>query len=149
MKHVGITGTREGMTLEQKESLFDFFALGTLLKLHHGCCVGVDEEAHWLAYGFDIPCVGHRPANPAFEMPVADGALGFEELREPKSYLARNRDIVEESEYLIVIPKESERKPKNSRGSGTWYTYWYACQLEKPRVVIWPNGLVNLHEAKE
>ena len=142
MNHVGITGTREGMTPLQKKSLFDFFALGTMMKLHHGCCVGVDEEAHWLAYGFDIPCVGHRPIVTTYEMPVCDGEGGFEELRKPKGYLARNRDIVDETEYLIVVPKEFDEQKRG----GTWYTYRYARSVHKDVVLIWPDGKVKLQK---
>lgn len=144
MKHVGITGTREGPSPAQRDFLEEFFRLrvGTIT-LHHGCCVGVDEEAHSIAYRLGIPIVGYPPVKDDYKMvirPEEFVELGFE-----KNYLSRNRDIVYNVDELLVVPKNNSRY--NQVGSGTWYTYHYAKQAhsKKTRIIIWPNGQTS-HE---
>lgn len=140
MKHLGITGTREGMTDAQERSLIDILANQTeTVWLHHGCCVGVDERAHWLAFELGIGSIGHMPLDPTYMMTVVDDGKQFIELREPRGYLRRNRDIVLESDEVIVIPKQNKEFIKG----GTWYTYRFAKQCRKPIRVIWPNGIIE------
>lgn len=160
--HVGFTGTREGMTLSQWESLRDFmeryrvqfeehFVDGRLI-FHHGDCVGADAEAHLLALetGWDV--VVHPPEDPkerawcasSDESELANAVhegMGYgDELAvvelPPRPYLDRNTDIVVESAMLVACPKEVEEQLR----SGTWATVRAAERLGRLVVVVLPDG---------
>ena len=49
--------------------------------------------------------------------------------------MKRDRTIVEETDVLLVCPKQMERQLKG----GTWYTHDYAVKLGKPLSIIWPK----------
>lgn len=135
-RHIGITGTRHGMTNAQKSSLCDLLDEGRIW-LHHGCCVGADEEAHWLAFELGISSVGHPPTDTRLQMAAGQGdGYSFIEMREPKPYHDRNRDIVDECALLIAIPEAETEQAKG----GTWYTVRYARQVGREHVIIWPDG---------
>lgn len=118
MIRVGFTGTQQGMTDAQKAQVDLLLAeLGhDAVELHHGDCVGADEEAHDLAdnHAFDI--VIHPPDSDSKRAFCTGG-----EIREPKPYLQRNRNIVDETTVLIACPNGGERMR-----SGTWATIRYA-----------------------
>jgi len=130
--HVGFTGTRKGMTLEQKSSLFA--VLNELagmcdgqLVVHHGDCVGADSDFHNLV-SFRI--VVHPPRNYK-----ARAWCEGDEMRNEKDYIARNHDIVDESACLIATPDGNERLR-----SGTWATVRYAKATNKYIWIIYPDG---------
>lgn len=136
---IGISGTRDGMTKLQRM----VFALAvyeakviTPPEWHHGKCVGVDGEAHAIIrqYQPNAKIVLHPPIKPELEADVEGN-----EIRERKPYLTRNRDIVNETDAMFIIPKEFERQSSG----GTWYTYDYALQAGKPVMVIWPDGTIS------
>ena len=118
MIRVGFTGTQRGLTDEQKAALDRLFhELGQdAVEIHHGDCVGADEEAHDLAdnHAFDI--VRHPPDKDDKRAFCTGG-----EERDPKPYLDRNKDIVDETDMLIACPNGEERVR-----SGTWSTVRYA-----------------------
>lgn len=141
MISVGFTGTREGLTDEQREEvtkiLKDYFSLSRIQgpsQFHHGDCIGADYEAAQIAQEMGYHVVGHPPAN--------DKARAFFESdneREPKGYLARNEDIVQFSDVLIACPKSIVEEIK---GSGTWWTVRYARRIKKPIYLVLPTGRV-------
>ncbi len=115
----GFTGTQNGMTLKQKLMLVDVLDGLRVTKLHHGDCIGADEEAHILArYIFKMDVVVHPPDNDS-KRAFCKGAV---EVRDAKPYLERNDDIAEEGEVLIAAPKEYVEIQR----SGTWATIRYA-----------------------
>ena len=61
------------------------------------------------------------------------------DIRTPRPYLSRNKDIVRETDMLIATPAEAEEQ----RRSGTWSTIRFARKLGKPVFVIWPDGTVT------
>lgn len=131
MTGIGISGTRHGCNsaqyteLEQLlEDAFDF-AGGVF---HHGDCVGVDEEAHRIAKRLDYWIIVHPPLNPKHRA-FCDG----DESRNVKSYLDRNRDIVDESRSMLIVP---EKAILSAPRSGTWATYKYALETGTPVQVI-------------
>lgn len=113
---VGFTGTRRGMTDLQTEEVNDWLRryAGAL---HHGDCVGADEQAHALGLGW-LWIVVHPPLNEKYRAFVKGG----DEYRDPAPYLIRNHAIVDETEVLIATPKE----PTEVLRSGTWATIRYA-----------------------
>lgn len=136
---IGVTGTRSGMTDTQKikfETIikFNFFNTpASVNELHHGDYMGVDVEAAHIARGAEYKIICHPPI-------VTDlrGYFKSDKYRSPLTYFQRNRNIVDETDYLFVLPYQST--PQKS--GGTWYTYDYARKKNKPILVIYPDGRV-------
>lgn len=133
---VGFTGTQVGATVSQLSSL------GALLKVlapeefHHGDCIGADAEAHRVAKSLAIPIVIHPPdvnAKRAF-------CREYAETRRPLPYLERNREVVDETDVMIAMPKDNQEVKR----SGTWATVRYAQKADKTTFVIWPDGGITL-----
>ena len=128
---IGVTGTREGANDRQLMAVVEFIqSLGPGHELHHGDCTGVDVEVATAARynGWRIVC--HPPKSNETQ-----GYFGGDEVREPKGYLERDRNIVDETELLIVVPLQDEWQPKG----GTWYTHDYAIKKGKPVKIFYPN----------
>jgi hypothetical protein len=129
----GLTATRHGMSGEQKGALRIFLA-GSKGKLHHGLCIGGDADGHHIARDLGYWIVGHPPTNQTLR---AD--LKCDELRPALPYLARNKNIVNETIALIAAPSEPEEQPSG----GTWSTVRYARRIGRPIVLILPNGKIQ------
>ena len=133
---LGFTGTRQEPTLEQKRSILR--GIEGVDELHHGCCEGSDYFAHRAAFRVSAVWL-HPPTNEKLMVPVVDLLLprGESEIRlcKAKPYHARNRDIVDSSDYLMATP-DGPRRPH----SGTWYTIDYALGLGKPVAICLPDG---------
>lgn len=129
---IGVTGTRNGMNLEQSflvRAYLSGFPAGS--ELHHGDCVGVDAEVAEIAreLGFRVIC--HPP-----EKTELRAFHESDESRTPYNYLRRDRNIVDETDQLLVVPMHTEWQPKG----GTWYTHDYAKKKNKPLEIIWPEN---------
>jgi len=133
--HIGFTGTRNGMTEHQKGVLrgcLKEMASETeyTLVAHHGDCVGADKDFHDLCEELDIEIVIHPPTKSS-----ARAFCYSTRIHKPKSYLARNRDIVNIAELVIATPDGPERTH-----SGTWSTVRYAISQDKVTTVIGPTS---------
>lgn len=122
---VGFTGTREGMSDKQKETLAWLFDSIYVDEFHHGDCIGADKDAHIIVCdsGSSAKIVIHPPINTskrAYCISIGEGYHNMEELS-PYEYLERNKHIVDASQLLIVAP---ENYIESTR-SGTWSTYRY------------------------
>lgn len=140
--HIGITGTRNGMNDIQEEMFIQEIEkiknkYPDVKYFHQGQCVGVDIEAAKILYKeFAFTIISHPP--------IKKELIGYcivNEKRNPKTYFARNRDIVHESEILFVIPQQESRQ---SFG-GTWYTYDYGIKHNKPVILILPSGKIRYY----
>lgn len=129
---IGVTGTRSGMNDRQVEDLHDFFCQldPEVTELHHGDCVGVDAQVAEMARMLGIKVVCHPPIKTELR-----AWFSSDETREPLSYFARNRRIVEETDMLLVVPYQDEHQPNG----GTWYTHDYAKKKGKPVEVFFPK----------
>lgn len=136
MTKVGFTGTRRGMTDAQKEGVLNLLTAGG--ELHHGDCVGADEEADEIARVRWMRRIVHPPVDKAHRAFVDQP----DELREPKTHFARNRDIVDETDRMIATPWQDVRPPPKT-GGGTWQTICYAEKRGKPVYIVWPDGRVE------
>lgn len=120
---VGVTGTQSGMTSEQKEKFKQFlywrqFWGETTVDLIHGEAEGVDVEAAGIANDLGI-----RVSTPETKT----------------GHFARNREIVDRCDVLVVIPWQDEWQSEG----GTWYTHDYAEKKGVDIVTIWPSAEVN------
>ncbi len=122
---LGFTGTRDGMTDQQKDKLIEVLDAYNISQLHHGDCVGADEFAHNLAKNMGIFVVVHPPIDPRLRA-FCQG----DEIRDTLPYIERNHSIVDETGALFVAPRTKEEQVR----SGTWATYRYARSMEIP---IW------------
>ena len=132
---IGVTGTREGATDQQLDALITYFeSLQCARELHHGDCTGVDVEVAAIARNYKLRIICHPPIQTETQ-----GYFGGDEIRDPKGYLERDRDIVNETELLLVVPLQNQWQPKG----GTWYTHDYAVKTGKPVKIFWPDGKVS------
>lgn len=131
---VGITGTRAGLTEAQeavvRTTLWSLRHRGGT-DLHHGDCVGADEEVALQARTLGYRIVAHPPTSPLLR---AD--FPSDEVRPRRGYLERNRDIVDEVDVLIACPATADEQLR----SGTWATVRYARSVDRARFVIEPDG---------
>jgi hypothetical protein len=107
-------------------------------EIHHGACMGADQEVHDGAIERGIPLVVHPPVNTRW---LAESCIAEHELVTvipAKPYLNRDRDIVSAIEALIAFPLKRE-----ADGGGTWYTIGFAQRMGKPVTIIYANGEVE------
>lgn len=152
--HIGFTGTRKGMTDAQQRTVLAYMqklrwpdpdrAVHLTMTLHHGDCEGGDEQFHRIG-SFNIiePTGGAGVDKIVIHPPDDDTHRAFcktapwDEVRDPKPYLARDADIVLETGLLIAAPRSMKEQ---RRGSGTWATIRMARQLDRPIFIAWPDG---------
>lgn len=127
---IGITGTRNGMTESQRSTVSAILLNFPNSELHHGDCCGVDIQVAEIATSIGLTTICHPPINPSLR-----AFHTSTEIRDPYTYFVRNRHIVDESDIILVIPKETSPQKKG----GTWYTHDYALKLNKQVFVIYPN----------
>ena len=120
--NVGFTGTRQGMTPYQMNSLeacLQFAFDGPGSEFHHGLCIGADDEAAQIAYAVGYKIIAH----PGIVHPSKSGSFAHnDQVLERKLPLIRNHDIVDAVNELYAAPKESREVLR----SGTWATIRYA-----------------------
>lgn len=124
---LGVTGTRRGRP-DLTERFFRFLCDNYVSELHHGDCVGWDEEAFLVAKHYKIPTVSHPPDRDDYRA-FTDSDM----VLPPKGYMERNRDIVDAVEYIIAAPDG----PEVVR-SGTWATVRFAKKQGVSGVVWMP-----------
>jgi hypothetical protein len=135
---VGITGTQNGCTTPQRIKLYaelDRLWLHAHRILHHGDCIGVDEEAAtiWAELG------GETISHP----PIKEVKRAFHKstkILPPKDYGVRDYDIVYASRHMVCCPGNMTEM---MRGSGTWLTIRITRRLRVPHTIIFPTGEVQ------
>jgi len=138
---VGFTGTRNGMTYEQRE------AVGKLLddflpeQVRHGDCLGADEQFHELARERGIPVFVHPPN----DNKLRAYCMAAVAVANPAAYHVRNKDIVTASAALIATPFEDTEEDKG----GTWMTVKFARAKGMHIYIVWPNGEVTEENVNE
>lgn len=135
-EHIGFTGTQRGMTVEQATCLTQLWRplKSRLVVLHHGDCIGGDEQADKIGRlcGFRM----------AIHPTSIEGKRAFcsvtldDELFDPRPPLERNQVIVDAVEALYATPAQYHPVPR----SGTWSTINRAVKARVSVTVILPNG---------
>ncbi len=90
------------MTARQKSALRDLLASHDGAILHHGDAIGADTEAHDIAVALGCTIVIHPPT---IERQRAFRSAA--EIRAPRRYLDRNKDIVRDTKLLVAAPAEA------------------------------------------
>jgi hypothetical protein len=140
VRRLGFTGSRKGMTPEQKQVFFELVFKMKPEEFHHGDCIGCDENAHYQVRrvsaqtGHKIWIVGHIP-----EKEKTRAFCKVDERREPYDYITRDHHIVDETELLVACPDDFIEVVR----SGTWTTVRYARTLERPIKIIRPDGSIK------
>lgn len=133
---VGFTGTQRGMTNDQKRSVRRLLVMLPVTELHHGDCIGADEQSHDFAYAIGVPDIIVHPPDVDKKRAFCKGTR----ILPPAPYLARNKAIVAAgTDGLIATPKDYT-EPANKRGQGTWTTVGYARQAGRKIWLVLPNG---------
>lgn len=134
MLSLGFTGTQQGMTIPQFKAVGPFLKLHSPDEVHHGLCIGSDEEFHNHAKAAGIKIIGHPPINKSkvFKADWSD----FWCLWEPRDYLERNRYIVQSTVALLATPKGMIEENR----SGTGATIRHARFHNRPICILWPDG---------
>ncbi len=137
--HIGFTGSRLGMTLEQRIIFTKILArCRSKTKenwLHHGLCVGSDKEAHetGILLGFKIH--GHPPLDETYMVSVPCNKLDS-----PFSFSGRNQRIAVATRIMIATPRTGS--------VGTYNAIAHAERLKKPRIIIHAAGVVDYYDCK-
>jgi len=141
---VGFTGTQSGMSSAQFEKVARIVkglvhSHKTII-IHHGDCIGADEDMHRIAAGQDFNIVIHPPVVAKKRAFCHNKWQGKATVLLEKPYIARNHDIVDASAILIATPKEKDEEIR----SGTWATIRYAKKKGVPVAIIYPNGKTEM-----
>lgn len=120
------------MTREQRRRFVLLLLRLNPVQVHHGCCAGADNEANTIArVALGLETTGHPPLDNRLRV-----ACICDEWRQPKGYVDRDHDIVDETDRLVAAPRTAEEQLR----SGTWLTVRYAVRQGKPVLVINPDG---------
>lgn len=135
---IGFTGTRNGMTEAQKKAITALIEQHNITEAHHGDCIGSDAEFHALIRQHTNAYIVSHPGYSA-NNPTDTSFRAFcdaDEVREPKTHFARNRDIVNENDLIFATPPVMQELTNG----GTWYTINYAKGRNKQALVVYPDG---------
>jgi hypothetical protein len=140
----GITGTQHGANEVQLAALGSFIRHPTTTGIHHGDCIGVDAQAHWIAYQASKNIDVHPPSDPRKRAWCDHTIGGFHDgeytgkltIHRMFAYRTRNYHIVDRCEHLLVIPHLMVEEIY----SGTWMTTRYARKKRRSHTIIWPDG---------
>ena len=147
---LGFTGTRAGLTLEQREGLAAVFAV-LPDQLMHGGAVGADTEFdEWyrsVGWGA-ITKIDIYPATPArsefWNFRYAGIGFAWLTIHEPMPPLERNEIIARKCDHLLACPAE----PVERFRGGTWATVRYARAAGKPITKLLPDGTIERERAR-
>ncbi len=131
---ISFTGTQNGMTDKQKYVFESILYSIHNIELHHGDCIGADEDAHNIALIHNTIIIIHPPNNNSKRAFCTNA----NEIKEPKPYLVRNNDMAVICNLLIATPKEYKEQLR----SGTWATIRYARKYNNKIAIIQPNGTI-------
>jgi hypothetical protein len=135
--HIGVTGSRHGTTTDQRAVARNLMRkIARPRALHHGDCVGADEQLCHVARQLgDFILVSHPPIETRLRAYVAS-----DEVRVTNNYHARNRGIVYEVSWMIALPQGFVEELRG----GTWNTVRITRAVLKPLVIIFPDGTLEV-----
>lgn len=105
--------------------------------LHHGDCIGADEEIDDIARRAGYRMHLHVPEKTVKQARCLVRS-GHDVIYPPRPYLVRNHDIVDAVGTMIATPGEETEQ----RFSGTWSTVRYTRKQGVPLFIVFPDGTV-------
>lgn len=136
---VGFTGSREGMTSAQHEAVRAILSALRPGDVHHGDCVGADNDLHEICVELGLWITIHPPDVERHRAHC--GGVWVSVTHPPLPYRKRNLAIVDACDLLIACPSGNE-SADSQRRSGTWMTVRMARKTGKSVHIVYPNGLV-------
>ncbi len=141
---LGFTGSRRPLIHPQVVALTEFLVHPIIpqgvkpgiWEAHHGDCTGGDEYFHDTIGVVNPECIRHVHSPRENQHRAFVTVRSTDILWPPKDYLIRNRDIIESCDLLIGCPSSMTF----SLGSGSWWTIEAAKKVNKPTIIILPNG---------
>ena len=130
---IGFTGSRNGMTKQQRTCISQLLNQTYASEAHHGDCFGADADFHAICVELGVAVVVHPPANPK----SIAGCNPVSATRFPLPYLQRNQNIIRSTAALIAAVSGPERVR-----SGTWATIRFARTLRRPILLVHADGQV-------
>lgn len=130
---IGFTGSRDGISEKAHQKLKHYLNISKndITEGHHGDCIGGDTIFHNELKKYDVKIIIHPPlVNTLRSFCKGDDIL------KPKSYLDRNKEIVDNVDILLAFPKTKEEVLR----SGTWATIRYARKQKKRILIFNPCG---------
>jgi hypothetical protein len=135
----GFTGTRAGMSMDQRVYVRSSLVIGTPTIIRHGGADGSDTEFH--AMWREELSQNWADVWPASELRAKlfekQNHVTVNPVMDP---LDRNVEIVKRSSFLIATPQTQQEVQR----SGTWATVRAARRHVVPVLIIWPNGMMTL-----
>lgn len=135
---LAFTGTRTGMTPDQRLRVRAHLTRTHPSAVHHGDCIGADAEFHAIALSLGIPIVIHPPVNPTLRAfcaaTPADRLVSSVTVLAPRPYLDRNRDMVDLADVLLATPARGRQT------GGTWRTVTYARRIGRRVLILHPTA---------
>lgn len=138
---IGFTGTRNGMTYEQKRAICECLELYLELgyrEVHHGMCIGADADFHELAASYSFIIHGHPGVNRSGKCNTRADLKGLFIYKE-EPFIVRDKHIVNQSTLLMATPAT----PIEELRSGTWATIRYARMVRKFIIIVNPDGSIK------
>lgn len=142
MFHIGFTGTRHGMTDEQRaavaETIADKICAGGFVA-HHGDCIGADAQFHVIAREHHLLGPVHIVVHPPVDETHRAWCAG-DEMRPSLTHMKRNKEIVVASNAMVAAPFELVEQERG----GTWATIRMARKLARPLFIVYRTGHVEI-----
>jgi hypothetical protein len=132
--NVGFTGTRLQLSNTCITNLKQVLEYLNVTTFKHGDCEGADTIAHNIAKQLGYSVEVHPP-NVDSKRTFCDGDI----IHDPKPYIDRNKDIVDECDILIATPHTNHETIR----SGTFSTIRYARKKGKKIIIIYPDGTLH------
>ena len=138
---IGFTGTKHGMTSAQFETVRNLLCRWHVNEIHHGDCIGADEQVAGIAKELQIRAVAHPASDVAARWRAYTDA---DEICLARPALARNRDIAHAGKLTIATPREDVEQ----RRSGTWATVRYTVQAGHSCYLVMPDGSIQVRKSE-
>ncbi len=136
---LGMTGNREGLTKESSDFLINFIKNNNVTEVHHGDCLGCDEDFHEICKLMNVKIIVHPPDKNTMRA-FCDGENVT--ILPGKEYLKRNHDIVKSSDVMIAFPFLRHEILR----SGTWATIRFAKKNNKKLFIVHKDGTYEKFE---
>jgi hypothetical protein len=131
---LGFTGTSHGVQRPAAVALRRLFLELEPGVVHHGDCIHADALAFRFARDARALTHCHPPDNPRKRAWTTPNDFMEPEL----PYIVRNHNIVDRTLMMVAVPAFFEEELR----SGTWATIRYARKLERPLLLVMPDGSI-------